>query len=146
MSLACTLSAPTSVSMQKGTATVPSFLSRSIVGKARQHKCISRALAAWRHSASTNVLVKALAAKPVHCACDSSESLCSVSISAVLSPKCPRMTRLVIRPRYVLRSQRRTSSRYDTATSATLRRDASPASPVNARLSRAPRLGATHLP
>ena len=41
----------------------------------------------------------------------------------------------------VLRPQRRTTARFDTAPTMTLRRDASPASPVDARLSRAPRLG-----
>ena len=40
----------------------------------------------------------------------------------------------------VLRPQRRTTMRCDTAPTMTLRRDASPASPVDARLSRAPRL------
>ena len=42
--------------------------------------------------------------------------------------------------RFVLCPQRRTTARCDTAPTLTLRRDASPASPVDARLSRAPRL------
>src|ERR671937_3197652 len=39
------------------------------------------------------------------------------------------MTRQVITPRFVLRPQRRTTTRCDTAPTMTLRRDASPASP-----------------
>src|ERR671918_488408 len=39
------------------------------------------------------------------------------------------MTRQVITPRFVLRPQRRTPTRCDTASTMTLRRDASPASP-----------------
>ena len=49
-------------------------------------------------------------------------------------------------PRYVLRSPRRPTLRGATAPTMTLRRDASAAAPADARLSRAPRLGASRLP
>jgi hypothetical protein len=68
-----------------------------------------------------------------------SESLCSRKILAVVPPKFVRITRLKVGPdSSCVRHALAHSGLRAVAPTMTLRRDAFPASPVNARLSRAP--------
>ncbi|MFZ0219265.1 MAG: hypothetical protein WAL30_03565 [Candidatus Aquirickettsiella sp.] len=75
------------------------------------------------------------------------ESLCSRKISAVVSPKFVRITRLSLgRDRPASDAHSSLTGFMPASPSMTLRRDAFPASPVNARLSRAPRLRTSFSP